>query len=75
MLLLVFLATLPVALPFLVFPDVQRALRVSNAAGIVMLFVIGARLGRHVGRPPLFVGLVMLAIGAVLSAIAIRLGG
>jgi VIT1/CCC1 family predicted Fe2+/Mn2+ transporter len=73
--LLVFLSTLPVALPFLLVSDLSRAARVSDAAGLVMLYVIGARLGRHAGRPPLLVGLTMVAIGAVLSAIAIRLGG
>ncbi len=73
--LLVFLSTFPVALPFLLFDDLYRAARVSDAAGIVMLFVIGTRLGRHAGRRPLLVGLTMVAIGVVLSAIAIRLGG
>ena len=73
--LLVFLSTLPVALPFLLIGDLFWAARVSDAAGLVMLFVIGARLGRHAGRPPMLVGLTMVAIGVVLSAIAIRLGG
>jgi VIT1/CCC1 family predicted Fe2+/Mn2+ transporter len=74
-LLLVFFSTLPVALPFLLMDDLFRATRVSNAAGIVMLFVIGMRLGRHAGRRPLVVGLTMVGIGVLLSAIAIRLGG
>jgi hypothetical protein len=74
-LLLVFLSTFPVALPFLLFHDLFRAARFSDAAGLVMLFVIGTRLGRHAGRRPLLVGLVMVGIGVVLSAIAIRLGG
>ncbi len=74
-LLLVFLSTLPVALPYLLFRNLFFAARVSDAAGIVMLFVIGTSLGRHAGRRPLLVGLTMVAIGVVLSAIAIRLGG
>ena len=73
--LLVFLATLPVALPFLLVRDLFWAARISDAAGLVMLYVIGTRLGRHAGRPPVLVGLTMVAIGVVLSAIAIRLGG
>jgi len=74
-LLLVFFSTLPVALPFLIFDDLYRAARVSDATGLVMLFVIGTRLGRHAGRHPMLVGLIMVGIGVVLSAIAIRLGG
>jgi VIT1/CCC1 family predicted Fe2+/Mn2+ transporter len=74
-LLLVFVSTVPVALPFVLFDDLFRAARVSDAVGIVMLFVIGTRLGLHCGRRPVLVGLIMVAIGAVLSAIAIRLGG
>ena len=74
-LLLCFFATLPVALPFLLIGNLYRAARVSDAIGILMLFVIGTRLGRFCGRPPLVVGLVMVAIGVLLSATAIRLGG
>jgi VIT1/CCC1 family predicted Fe2+/Mn2+ transporter len=74
-LLLVFFSTLPVALPFLLFGDLYRASRVSDAVAIVMLFLIGMRLGHHSGRRPLLVGLTMVAIGMALSAIAIRLGG
>jgi VIT1/CCC1 family predicted Fe2+/Mn2+ transporter len=73
--LLCFLSTLPVALPFLLFRDLFLAARVSDATGIAMLFVIGRNLGRHAGRRPWLVGLVMVAIGVALSAIAIELGG
>ena len=73
--LLVFLSTLPVALPFLLFQDLFLAARVSDATGIVMLFWIGTRLGRHAGRRPWLVGLTMVGIGVLLSAVAIRLGG
>ena len=74
-LLLVFFSTFPVALPFLLFDNLYRAARVSDAAGIVMLFVIGTRLGHHAGRRPLLVGLIMVGIGVALSAVAIRFGG
>jgi hypothetical protein len=40
-----------------------------------VLFLIGARLGHHAGRWPLLVGLTMVAIGVLQSAIAFRLGG
>ena len=73
--LICFLSTFPVALPFLFFRDLFVAARVSDATGLVMLFVIGTRLGLHAGRRPVLVGLAMVAIGVILSAIAIRLGG
>lgn len=73
---LVFLSTFPVALPFLLFRNLFLAARVSDATALVMLFVIGTSLGRHAGRKrPRLVGLTMVALGVMLSAIAIRLGG
>ena len=73
--LLCFASTFPVALPFLLFGDLFVAARVSDAVAIVMLFVLGSRLGRHAGRHPLLVGLTMVGIGVLLSAAAIQLGG
>ncbi len=73
---LVFLSTFPVALPFLLFRNLFLAARVSDATALAMLFVIGTSLGRHAGRRrPRLVGLTMVALGVVLSAIAIQLGG
>ncbi len=72
---LVLLSTLPVAIPFLLFDQLYLAARVSDATALVMLFLIGTRLGSHAGRRPLLVGLTMLVLGAVLCAVAIRLGG
>jgi VIT family len=73
--LLVFLATLPVALPFSVIQGAHRALRLSNAIALVMLFAGGYYLGRHGGRHPWLSGLVTLAIGVVLIWATIALGG
>lgn len=72
--LLVFLCVLPVAAPFLLIDDLHSALRLSNAVAILMLFLTGFAFGRHIGRP-WQVGLSMVAIGLVLVAIAIVLGG
>ena len=73
---LVFLSTFPVTVPFLLFRNLYLAARVSNGTALVMLFVIGTSLGRHAGRRrPRLVGLTMVALGMVLSAIAIGLGG
>jgi len=73
--LLVFLSTFPVAIPFLVIPDAVRALRISNAVAIGLLFVCGYRLGKHAGYSPWWTGLSMVAIGLVLVAVTIALGG
>jgi VIT1/CCC1 family predicted Fe2+/Mn2+ transporter len=73
--LLVFLATLPVALPFAVIDHTHRALRVSNGIALLMLFVGGYYLGRHGGRRPLVSGLVMLGVGTGLVLATIALGG
>jgi VIT1/CCC1 family predicted Fe2+/Mn2+ transporter len=73
--LLVFLSTLPPVLPFLLWGDVQTALRTSNAVAIVMLFVCGYAYGRGTGLRPWITGLVMVVIGFALVAVAIALGG
>jgi VIT1/CCC1 family predicted Fe2+/Mn2+ transporter len=73
--LLVFLATFPVALPFVFVQGAHRALRVSNGVALVMLFAGGYVLGRHAGRHPWLTGLFTLAIGVVLVWATIALGG
>jgi len=73
--LLVFLATLPVALPFVFIHEAHRALRVSNGIALLMLFVGGYYLGQHGGRHPWLTGLGTLAIGVVLVWATIQLGG
>ena len=73
--LLVFLSTFPVAVPFIVMQDAMRAMRVSNGVAVAMLFVAGAAYGRYVGRSPWLIGAAMVALGAVLVALTIALGG
>jgi VIT family len=73
--LLVFLSTFPPVIPFLLWGDVQTALRISNAVAIVMMFVCGYAYGRGTGLRPWLTGLVMVAIGIALVGIAIALGG
>jgi VIT1/CCC1 family predicted Fe2+/Mn2+ transporter len=68
-------ATLPPSIPFLLMSDIDVAMRVSNAIALVMLFVIGARLGRVMGRGPWPMALAMSGIGTVLVLITIALGG
>lgn len=73
--LLVFLSTFPVVVPFIFIGDAVLALRVSNAVAIAMLFVAGYRLALYSGTRPVRTGLVMVAIGVVLVAVTIALGG
>jgi hypothetical protein len=74
-LLLVFLSTFPVALPFIVIQEPLRALRVSNAVAIGLLFVGGWRLARYAGFRPLVTGAAMVALGVMLVVVTIALGG
>ena len=73
--LLVFLSTLPISLPFLLFPGAGFAMRASNAIAIAMLFGMGWTLGTHTGRSGWRAGLVMVCLGLILVAITIALGG
>jgi len=73
--LMVFLATLPVALPFLFFSEAHYALRVSNGIALLMLFVGGYILGRHGMRHPWWSGFITLGVGVLLVWATIALGG
>lgn len=73
--LLVFLSTLPVVLPFAFIDATTRALRLSNAIAIVMLFLTGWAFGRCAGYHPWRMGIAMVVLGGVLVAITIALGG
>ena len=73
--LLVFLSTLPISLPFLLFAEAGFAMRASNAVAIAMLFGMGWTLGKHTGRSGWGAGLAMVCLGLLLVAITIALGG
>lgn len=73
--LLVFLSTLPVALPFVFARDAMVAMRVSNGVAVAMLFLTGLAYGRCIGRSPWGFGLSMIALGLVLVSLTIALGG
>jgi VIT1/CCC1 family predicted Fe2+/Mn2+ transporter len=74
-LLLVFLSTFPVAIPFIFLDDAVLALRISNAIAIVMLFLMGYVFGRLTERNPWAVGLFMVLFGILLVVMTIALGG
>jgi len=73
--LLVFLSTFPVVLPFLFVTPLPLAMRVSNGVAIAMLYFVGHSLGRHAGIGAVRTGLAMVAIGVLLVALTIALGG
>jgi VIT1/CCC1 family predicted Fe2+/Mn2+ transporter len=73
--LLVFLITLPVALPFLFFSDVAFAMRISNGIALLLLFLGGFSLGRYAGIKPFLTALAYAAIGVFLVAMTMALGG
>jgi hypothetical protein len=72
---IVFLSTLPVALPFVFLANAAQALRVSNGIAVVMLFLTGVAYSRCVGRSPWVFGLAMVILGGLLVALTIHFGG
>ena len=72
---LVFFASLPAALPFLVIKDPWLALRTSNALLIGMLFWVGYRWAGYTSFNQLRFGIGLTVLGIVLVLIAILLGG
>lgn len=71
----VFLIIVPVVLPFVFIHDAHRALRLSNAVAVVLLFLTGYAFGRAAGLSPWWTGLVMVLLGGALVAATIALGG
>jgi len=73
--LLVFVSTLPVVIPFVLMQDTIRALRVSNAVAVSMLFFCGYAVGRLTRYHPWLTGLAMVLLGSGLVAMTMALGG
>jgi hypothetical protein len=71
----VFLSTFPVVIPFLLIRDAGLALRISNGAAVLMLFLTGYAFGRCAGYRPWRMGLCMAIVGSALVALTIVLGG
>jgi hypothetical protein len=72
---LVVLASLPAALPFLIWDDARFALRVSNGILLALLFIVGSLWARQTLGKPWIVGLSFLTFGFGLVWLAIQLGG
>ncbi len=73
--LLVVLSTLPIALPFVFITEAQRALRVSNAVAVLMLAVLGWRLGHYAAIRPVTMAGAMVGVGLACVGVTIALGG
>lgn len=73
--LLVFTSTLPVVVPFVLFADAHRALRVSNGVAVAMLFICGYATGRLTRYHPWGTGVVMVLLGSALVGMTMALGG
>lgn len=73
--LLVFLASIPAVLPFLIVDDRFVALRVSNALQLAALFFVGYHWARLLHANPWRFGLLLLLAGLVMVVIVVASGG
>ena len=73
--LIVVAATFPVVLPFVLIGDVGTAKLVSRGVALAMLFFGGMALGRYAGYGGWKAGFIMVALGTVLVAAIMALGG
>jgi hypothetical protein len=72
---LVFICTLPVALPFVFISEPLTALRVSNGVALLMLFLGGYNMARFAGFRRVLTAFVYMLIGVVLVGMTMALGG
>lgn len=73
--LLVFLATFPVAIPFIVMRETAPAMRTSNIIALAMLCILGFAFGRAIGRNPWLHAAQMVVLGVILVGLTMLLGG
>jgi hypothetical protein len=73
--LLVFLCTLPVALPFAFIEDLGLAMRASNGVALLLLFLGGYRLAHYAGFGPWLTAITYTLIGVALVSMTMALGG
>ncbi|WP_374687182.1 VIT1/CCC1 transporter family protein [Promineifilum sp.] len=70
------LAVAPSFLPLFIFRnDYALAIRLSNVVSFIMLFVAGYQWGNYTGMSSWKTGLLVVAVGVLLVAVAIPLGG
>ena len=71
--LLVFGSTFPLVLPFMAMDEPWIALRISHGIAVVMLFILGWKLGRWSGASPLGSGALLAAGGVALAVLCVAL--
>ena len=72
---LVFLCTLPVALPFAFLQNAELAMKTSNAVALSLLFIGGYLLAGYAGFSRLTTAVIYCLIGVFLVALTMALGG
>jgi hypothetical protein len=72
---LVFLSTFPIVLPFVFIDNAQLALRVSNAIGLIIMFMAGNLIGKKTGHHPVVLGFLFAILGAGIVSFTMYLGG
>jgi len=73
---MVFISTLPVILPFIFMTNPIPALHLSHVIALVMMVLIGQRLGHYAGaQRPWLTGLAFALFGSALVTVIIALGG
>ncbi len=73
--LLVFMSTLPVALPFVLVHNPYLALRVSNLVALLLMFLCGWSLAKYGGYRKWLTGTLLTLLGTALVMITIAMGG
>jgi len=72
---IVVLSTFPVALPFVFIDEPARALFVSRAVAVTMMFLAGLALGRYAGYGSWRTGIAMAVLGTLVVMAVVALGG
>jgi len=73
--LLVFLCTLPVALPFAFVNDTMLGMRISNGVALTLLFIGGFRLAHYASLRRLVTAVLYTLIGVAMVSLTMALGG
>lgn len=74
-LLLVFICTFPVVIPFIFLSNTVLALRISNGVALLILFFGGISVGKYAGFRPFLTGTLIALLGIILVGITMALGG
>jgi hypothetical protein len=73
--LLVFLCTLPVALPFALVGDPLLGMRISNGVALILLFIGGFRLAQYASLRTWVTATIYTLIGLIMVSLTMALGG